>query len=78
VCLDVGAAERDDGERPNQEIRAVGTAELLEDADGARTQSLTLRYLAGASREMITDHRSAVARVAIRLEPQTWLAVASI
>jgi hypothetical protein len=78
VCLDVEVAERDDGERPNQQIRAIGTAGLFDDVNGARTRSITYRYLAGASRDRVAERRSAVARVAIRLEPQTWIAVASV
>jgi nitroimidazol reductase NimA-like FMN-containing flavoprotein (pyridoxamine 5'-phosphate oxidase superfamily) len=78
VCLDVELDERRDGERPNRQLRAVGRAELLDDVRGSRTRSITYRYLADPGRDVAADRRASQRRMAIRLEPNRLVAVASV
>ena len=78
VCLDIEREERADGERPNQQVRAVGCADLFEDADGQRTRRITERYLVGPGRPAMVERRSAAPRIAIKLVPLRLVAVVSV
>jgi nitroimidazol reductase NimA-like FMN-containing flavoprotein (pyridoxamine 5'-phosphate oxidase superfamily) len=78
VSIDVEEPERDDGERPNRQVRAIGHAELLDDVDGARTRRITERYVVGPSRDAVIRRRTAAPRVAIRLVPLHLVAIASV
>lgn len=41
LCVDVEEPERSDGQRPNRQVRAIGTAELFPDPDGHWTAVIT-------------------------------------
>ncbi len=47
ACLgvDVEAAERDDGERPNRQVRLIGDVVLIDDVNRRWTTEITGRYL---------------------------------
>lgn len=77
LCIDVEQGEREDGERPNRQVRAVGEAELFPDADGTWTRRITEKYVhgPGASRSAA---RAVDARVVIRIRPSRLVAVASV
>jgi nitroimidazol reductase NimA-like FMN-containing flavoprotein (pyridoxamine 5'-phosphate oxidase superfamily) len=78
VCLDIEGPEQPDGERPNQQVRALGSAELLDDISGERTRSITYRYLHGEGRTDMVNRRSTQPRITVRLAPTDVIAVASV
>jgi hypothetical protein len=78
ICVDVEQAERDDGQRPNQQVRAIGIAELFPDPGGLWTGRITEKYVLGASAKAMRAARVADERVAIRLRPDRLVAVASV
>lgn len=78
ICVDVEAPEREDGERPNRQVRAVGTAELFADDRGAWTRRITRKYVTGAVAIERAETRAAAPRTVIRLEPAGLVAVASV
>src|SRR5579884_751613 len=45
VCVDLEAAERDDGQRPNRQVRGSGFAEVIPDDGGEVTRRITQKYL---------------------------------
>jgi len=77
ICVDVELPEREDGERPNQQVRAVGHAKILNDIDGDWTRRITAKYLRGAAAATHIEKRSSGPRCAIQLTPHRLLAVAS-
>jgi hypothetical protein len=70
-------AERADGQHPNQQVRAIGTADLFPDPGGLWTGRITEKYVRGASAKAMRASRAADDRVAIRLRPDRLVAVAS-
>ncbi len=78
LCVDAEQPQRPDGERPNQQVRAVGDAELFPDRDHAWTHRIDGRYLRGPAAEQRAAARAADERVLIRLRPVRLVAVASV
>ncbi len=78
VLVEVEQAQRNDGERPNQQIRMVGDARLVIDKLGYWTKRITHRYLTGSSADRMADRRAGQERIVIELRPQTIVAVASV
>jgi PPOX class probable F420-dependent enzyme len=78
VCIDVEGDERDDGERPNRQVRATGRAELVDDVGGVHTRRITEKYLRGPGRDAMVRRRTGTPRVAVRLVPRNVVAVASV
>ena len=76
VCVDHEAPEREDGERPNRQVRGIGDAELFPDARGEWTRRITLKYVHGAGHRATA--RAAHERIVIRLTPARLVAVASV
>jgi nitroimidazol reductase NimA-like FMN-containing flavoprotein (pyridoxamine 5'-phosphate oxidase superfamily) len=77
-CVDVEDAERDDGERPNRSVRAVGPAELFDDTGGAWTRRITEKYLRGPGLESMLATRTAQDRVVIRFQPVRLFGLSSV
>jgi hypothetical protein len=79
ACLgvDVEAGERDDGERPNQQIRLIGDVALVDDANGQWTTVVTDRYLNGPGAAERIKHRQRQNRTVIELRPIEIIAGAS-
>ena len=78
ICIDVEEPERGDGERPNRQVRAVGTAELFADEVGMWTRRITRKYVSGAAAAAREEQRTADPRIVIRLAPVRLIAVASV
>jgi PPOX class probable F420-dependent enzyme len=78
LCVDIGAPERPDGQRPNRQVRAVGRAALFADRDGEWTRRITAKYIRGPGRDERIRARAADERVVIRLRPQRLIALASV
>jgi PPOX class probable F420-dependent enzyme len=78
VLVDDEAPERDDGQRPNRQVRAVGTAKLLPDGGGEWTARITKKYLHGPGAARSEAARAADDRVVIRVVPARLVAVASV
>lgn len=78
VCIDVEAPERSDGERPNRQVRGVGTVTLAEDVGGRRTERITRKYLSGPGLEDMVRHRTSLSRVVLSLRPDRLIAIASV
>ena len=78
ICVDVEEDERDDGERPNRAVRAVGPAEVFVDDGGDWTRRITEKYIHGPGREAMLATRTSQERWVIRLQPVRMFAVASV
>jgi nitroimidazol reductase NimA-like FMN-containing flavoprotein (pyridoxamine 5'-phosphate oxidase superfamily) len=78
LCVDVEAPQREDGERPNRQVRAIGNAETAIDAGGEWTRRITAKYVTGSGLAVQLERRLAGQRIVIRLEPLHATAVASI
>ena len=78
VCVDIEDEQREDGERPNRQVRAIGDADTFADAGGKWTERITRRYVTGAGLEVQLERRLAGERILIKLEPQSLVAVASL
>jgi nitroimidazol reductase NimA-like FMN-containing flavoprotein (pyridoxamine 5'-phosphate oxidase superfamily) len=78
ICIDVEQPERDDGERPNRQIRAIGDAELFADEHGVWTRRITRKYVKGEMASAREEQRAAQPRTVIRLAPVRIVAVASV
>jgi nitroimidazol reductase NimA-like FMN-containing flavoprotein (pyridoxamine 5'-phosphate oxidase superfamily) len=78
LCIDAEGPERDDGERPNVQVRAVGTAEVFSDADGGWTRAITEKYVHGPGIERQLEARMSGERVVIRLRPGRLIGLASV
>jgi nitroimidazol reductase NimA-like FMN-containing flavoprotein (pyridoxamine 5'-phosphate oxidase superfamily) len=78
LLIDVEDSERDDGERPNRQVRAVGEAELFPDEGGRWTTEITAKYLRGPGAAAGAASRAADDRVVVRLRPVRVVAVASL
>ncbi len=77
ICIDVEEPERQDGERPNRQVRAVGTATLAVDVDGELTRRITAKYIHGPALETRATQRASQPRIVIRLAPMQLVAIAS-
>ena len=78
ICVDIEGDERDDGERPNRAVRAVGPAEVFVDDDGEWTRRITEKYIRGPGRAKRIERRTSEERMVIRLQPVRMFAVASV
>jgi nitroimidazol reductase NimA-like FMN-containing flavoprotein (pyridoxamine 5'-phosphate oxidase superfamily) len=78
ICIDVEEVERDDGQRPNRQVRATGHVELFPDHDGLWTARITEKYVRGSSAITMRDSRVADERIVIRLRPERLITVASV
>lgn len=77
VSIAVEDLERDDGQLPNRQVRAIGTATIERDADGEGTRRITTKYVHGPSAQVHADQRANHRRVIIRLVPHQLIAIAS-
>lgn len=75
--IDVEDPERADGQRPNQQVRAIGNAELLPDDHAAWTTRITEKYVHGPAAATSIAARAADERIVICLRPTRLVAVAS-
>jgi nitroimidazol reductase NimA-like FMN-containing flavoprotein (pyridoxamine 5'-phosphate oxidase superfamily) len=78
LCVDVERPAREDGERPNLQVRATGRAELFPDQGGAWTRRIDEKYVRGPAGAAHGSARTAHPRVVIRLRPDRLLAVGSV
>jgi nitroimidazol reductase NimA-like FMN-containing flavoprotein (pyridoxamine 5'-phosphate oxidase superfamily) len=78
LVVDAEQPERDDGQRPNRQVRAVGRAVVFEDSDAQWTRRITEKYVHGAGRAPQLRSRTADRRVVICLRPERMTAVASV
>ena len=78
VLVDTEDSERDDGQRPNRQVRAIGDAEVFADSGGQWTARITKKYLHGPGAVASIASRTADERVVVRLRPVRVVAVASI
>jgi PPOX class probable F420-dependent enzyme len=77
-CVDVEDDERDDGERPNRSVRAVGPAEVFDDRDGEWTRRITEKYIVGPGQTAVVERRTGQERVVIRLQPVRLFGLSSV
>ncbi|HEY2654883.1 MAG TPA: pyridoxamine 5'-phosphate oxidase family protein, partial [Solirubrobacteraceae bacterium] len=78
ICVDIEERERDDGQRPNRQVRAVGCAELYPDRCGSWTARITEKYVRGLGASAMRASRVADQRVVISLRPDRLIAVTSV
>ena len=78
LCVDTEDPERNDGQRPNRQVRATGIAELFPDSGGAWTTRITNKYVCGPAAARSAASRAADERVVICLRPTRLAAVASV
>lgn len=78
VCVDVEEPERDDGQHPNRQVRAVGLAELSPDRNGYWTAQITEKYVRGQAASAMRASRVADQRVVVCVRPDRLVAVASV
>jgi nitroimidazol reductase NimA-like FMN-containing flavoprotein (pyridoxamine 5'-phosphate oxidase superfamily) len=78
ACVDDESAQREDGERPNRQVRATGDAETFPDVGGEWTRRITAKYVTGPGLAIQLERRLAAERIVIRLKPQSLVAVASL
>jgi PPOX class probable F420-dependent enzyme len=78
VLVDTEDAERDDGQRPNRQVRAIGEAQVFSDSGGQWTTRITEKYVRGAGAAASIASRAADQRVVVRLRPARIVAVASV
>jgi len=78
VLVDTEDGERDDGQRPNRQVRAIGEAEVFPDGGARWTSRITQKYVRGPSAAASIASRAADERVVVRLRPARVVAVASV
>ncbi len=78
LCVDVEAPERDDGQRPNRQVRGIGDAELFPDRHCTWTNRITEKYVRGSAAAATAIARARDERIVIRLRPVRLVAVASV
>jgi nitroimidazol reductase NimA-like FMN-containing flavoprotein (pyridoxamine 5'-phosphate oxidase superfamily) len=78
LLIDTEDAERDDGQRPNRQVRAIGEAEVFADAAGRWTTRITEKYVRGPGAAASIASRAGDERVVVRLRPARVVAVASV
>jgi len=69
VCIDVEQV-LGDGQRPNQQVRGAGQAEVFPDSGGEITREITRKYVLGPLAPAEIERRGTMVRVVIRLRPQ--------
>ena len=77
LAIDTEAEERDDGERPNRQVRLVGDVTLLDDVGGRWTDEITRRYVRGVGAAKRRESRRQQRRILIELVPRKVVGVAS-
>jgi nitroimidazol reductase NimA-like FMN-containing flavoprotein (pyridoxamine 5'-phosphate oxidase superfamily) len=75
--IDVEAPERADGQRPNRQVRAIGSADLFPDDHANWTVRIDDKYLRGPGAAASTAARAADERIVICLRPTKLVALAS-
>jgi PPOX class probable F420-dependent enzyme len=78
VLVDTEDGERDDGQRPNRQVRAIGQAEAFPDSGAQWTSRITQKYVRGPGAGASIASRAADERVVVRLRPARVVAVASV
>jgi Pyridoxamine 5'-phosphate oxidase len=78
LCVDAEQPQRPDGQRPNQQVRAVGDAELFPDGGQAWTHRIDGKYLSPDAAARRAAARAGDERVVIRLRPVRLIAVGSV
>lgn len=79
LVIDVEAAQRPDGQRPNKQVRAVGNATLTPDTGAAWTRRIWDKYINGpAARNALNEHLGDRQRVLITITPVRMTAIASV
>lgn len=78
IVVDTEDPERPDGQRPNRQVRATGTATVFPDDHAAWTTRITKKYIRGPGAATSADARAADERVVICLRPTRLVAVASV
>jgi len=78
LCVDVERPAREDGERPNLQVRAIGQAELFPDEGGVWTRRIDEKYVRGPSGAAHASARTAYPRTVIRLRPERLVALGSV
>lgn len=77
LAVDLEDAERDDGERPNRQVRLIGDVTLIDDADGHWSAAISNRYLHGVGVAIQSERRRHQSRVVMELRSIDVVAVAS-
>jgi nitroimidazol reductase NimA-like FMN-containing flavoprotein (pyridoxamine 5'-phosphate oxidase superfamily) len=78
LLIDTEDPERDDGQRPNRQVRVIGEAEVFSDDDGGWTSRITEKYVRGPGAASSIAARAADERAVVRLRPTRVVAVASV
>ncbi|MGY2023850.1 pyridoxamine 5'-phosphate oxidase family protein [Nocardia gipuzkoensis] len=78
LVIDVEDALRADGERPNRQVRVIGTASLAPDPAGTWTERIRTKYISGDIAPGIAQRDLGRARVVITPVPSQITAVASV
>jgi hypothetical protein len=79
LVIDVEAAQRPDGQRPNSQVRAIGDAMLAPDTGAVWTRRIWNKYVTGsAARSTLDDRLGDRQRVLITITPVLISAVASV
>lgn len=76
LVIDVEAAIRPDGERPNKQIRVIGDATVSVDRGGVWTSRIRAKYVDAAAR--VVGDMADRERMRITITPRTVTAIASI
>jgi nitroimidazol reductase NimA-like FMN-containing flavoprotein (pyridoxamine 5'-phosphate oxidase superfamily) len=69
VCVDVERLAPD-GQRPNQQVKGAGEADLYPDEGGRVTREITLKYVRGPLAATEAERRGRMDRLVIRIEPR--------
>lgn len=78
IGIDTEDPETADGQKPNRQARAIGTADMFPDEDAAWTTRVTKKYLRGPGSAISVASRAADERIVICLRPTKLVVVASI
>lgn len=78
VVIDVEGALRADGERPNQQIRVQGDAVVAPDVAYEWTSKIRRKYIDATTASGVADQVQRRPRTLVRVEPRSFVAVASI
>lgn len=78
LLIDIEDGERDDGQRPNRQVRAIGEAHVFADTGASWTSRITAKYLRGPGAAASIASRSADERMVIQMRPSRVIAVSSV
>lgn len=78
LVIDVEAALRADGERPNKQVRVIGDATVSLDRDGMWTRRIRAEYIDGSTAPGAVDRALDRERMLITIIPRKITAIASI